>query len=377
MSPRLWLRRMRQWPRWTIIPIGLALAGFAILLGLVLEPAGYALSPTLIEPTPTLPAITYSQGVDTACEDCHFSQDALQASAADPSTASDYYIDPESRTTAHGRLGCLACHGGDGMAQDKEAAHQGLVPDMTAENPQTCLICHEDLPDEMPHDRLRVPHGQIIDHIEKGEPCGVHCSDCHGGVGHGFDPLSGEEYCSMTVCLDCHQEQNLEVQTTDCDACHIGPHDVAVSLTCNDCHTSTETWKEVALGIHPVELPGAHGQVPCFQCHQYPDFKGLNNVCTDCHVSGHTEWGDHDCSTCHDPGATWDLVANTWDEHIEHWDQYKGAHLKVSCDGCHFETYTDLDPNCSTCHAVPESHEGTRSEVECTNCHQADQPWTE
>jgi hypothetical protein len=120
-----------------------------------------------------------------------------------------------------------------------------------------------------------------------------------------------------------------------------------------------------------------HGEMACFDCHQYPNFKGLNNVCTDCHVSGHTEWGDHDCDQCHDPGATWDLVAETWPDHVAHWDQYKGQHLKVTCQGCHFETYTDLDPNCDTCHRVPESHDDGRAGVECTNCHQADEPWGE
>jgi len=353
----------------------LALAGLAILLGLLLEPAAGALSPVYLTPTPTLPAIDYSQNLSGGCHDCHFSLPALQASAADAEGAEAYLIEPESIVTPHGKLGCRACHGGDGSATEKEAAHSGLVADMSAEDPGKCIICHQDLPDEIPNDRLRVPHGTIIDRIEAGEPCGVHCSDCHGGVGHGFDPVSGNVFCSMTVCVGCHQDQNLAVQLADCDACHLGPHDVATSLTCNDCHTSTETWKQVSLGIHPVTLPGIHGKLACFECHQYPNFKGLNNVCTDCHISGHTDWGDHDCATCHDAGKTWDMVASQWDDHVGHWDQYKGQHLKVACKGCHFETYTELDPNCDTCHGVPESHEGGRDTMECVQCHQADQPW--
>jgi hypothetical protein len=376
MSQKLSLRRIRRWPRWTIIPIGLGLAGLAIVLGLLLEPAAGALSPTLVVPTPTMPTVAYSQGESDSCHTCHFSLAALETSSTDPATAEAYHIEPESVVTPHGKLGCLACHGGDGAAQDKETAHQGLVLDMSVQNPEKCVICHQDLPDEIPGDRLRVPHGVIIDRIEQGEPCGVHCSDCHGGVGHGFDPVSGEKHCSMTVCLDCHQEMSLDIQMADCDACHLGPHDVAMALTCNDCHTSTEVWHEVGLGIHPVSLPGKHGETSCFQCHQYPDFKGLNNVCTDCHESGHTGWGDHDCTGCHDPGGTWDMTASTWDGHAEHWDQYKGAHLSVACAGCHFESY-DLDPTCTTCHKVPDSHSEGRADAECTACHQADQPWSE
>ncbi len=374
MSQKLSLR-IGAWPRWTIIPLGLALAGLAIVLALVLEPAAVALSPVFLTPTPTLPAIDYSQGLSDGCHECHFSLAALQASAVDPNSAQAYLIEGESIVTPHGKLGCLACHGGDGSVAEKEAAHQGLVADMSAQDPQKCIICHQDLPDEIPNDRLRVPHGTIIDRIEAGEPCDVHCSDCHGGVGHGFDPISGQIFCSMTVCVGCHQDQNLEVKMVDCDACHLGPHDLAVSLTCSDCHTSTETWEEVAPGIHPVSLPGRHGEVACFQCHQYPNFEGLNNVCADCHVSGHTDWGDQDCAICHDAGATWDIVAFPWDDHVAHWDQYKGQHLRITCKGCHFETYTELDPDCTTCHQVPESHEDGRDTIDCVQCHQADQAW--
>lgn len=376
MSQNLNLERIRRnWPRWTIILIGLGLAALAIVLGLLLEPAADALSPTLVEPTPTMPTIAYSQGLSDGCHDCHFSLAALQDSAADPDKAQANLIEPESIATPHGKLGCLACHGGDGATADKEAAHQGLVADMSTQDPGKCIICHQDLPNEFPNDRLRLPHGEIIRRIEEEEPCDVHCSDCHGGVGHGFDPVSGGKICSMTVCLDCHQERNLEIQMADCDACHLGPHQVAISLPCNDCHASTEMWKGVDQGIHPVALLGKHGETACFECHQYPNFEGLNNVCADCHMSGHTGWDDHDCTGCHDPGATWKLATTTWEGHVERWDQYKGEHLKVTCAGCHLETYADLDPNCDTCHRIPEGHEDGRSEADCTGCHQADQPW--
>jgi len=375
MSQKFSVRRIRQWPRWTIIPFSLGLAMLAIVLGLLLEPAADALSPVLLTPTPTMPAIAYSRGLSDSCHNCHFSLAALEASANDPSTAGEYLIEAESMETPHGKLGCLACHGGDGGSAEKEAAHLGLVADMSAEDPEKCIICHQDLPSEIPADRLQVPHGEIIRRIQAGEPCDVHCSDCHGGVGHGFDPVSGEIFCSMTVCVDCHEERNLAIQMADCDACHLGPHDVASSLTCNDCHTSTQEWHEVDLKIHPVDLEGMHAETTCFECHQHPNFKGLNNVCTDCHMSGHAGWGDHDCASCHDPGATWDMVAEQWDGHVEHWDQYKGKHLEVACAGCHFETYTDLDPNCDTCHRAPESHQDGRAEAACVACHQADRAW--
>ena len=276
MSQKLSLRRIRKWPRWTIIPIGLGLAGLAIVLGLLLEPAASALSPTDVEPTPTMPTIAYSQGISDSCHDCHFSLPALQASAADPDTAETYLIEAESVATPHGKLGCLACHGGDGEATDKEAAHQGLVADMSAQDPEKCVICHQELPDEIP--RRPVARSPRPDHSPASRRANRAMSiaaTAMAASATALIPVSGEMICSMTVCLDCHQEQSLDIQMADCDACHLGPHDVAVSLTCNDCHTSTEVWAEVDLGIHPVELPGKHGETACFQCHQYPDFKGL------------------------------------------------------------------------------------------------------
>ena len=136
MSQNLNPRGIRRWPRWTIIPIALGLAGLVIVLGLLLEPAAGALSPVQVQPTPTMPTIAYSQGESDACHDCHFSLEALEASAEDPSTAQAYLITPESIVTPHGRLGCLACHGGVGEAAGDLARH----PDAGARAPVLVLV---------------------------------------------------------------------------------------------------------------------------------------------------------------------------------------------------------------------------------------------
>jgi hypothetical protein len=367
-------RGIRSWPDWTIIPLGLVLAVVIIVAGMLLASAAASVSPAHEEAEPTMPTIAYSEGISEGCHDCHFSLSALEASAADPGVAGDYLIEAESIATPHGKLGCLACHGGDGKAADKDAGHEGLVADMSVDDPETCVICHEDMPNEFPYDRLSLPHGTLVERILKDEPCDVHCSDCHGGVGHGFDPVSGAKFCSMTVCLDCHQELNLEIQIADCDACHLGPHEAEIPFTCNDCHTSTEVWQEVEASVHPLALEGKHGETACFQCHQYPNFAGLSSTCGDCHESNHTDFAAEDCAGCHEPDGGWTLAAAGWDGHAELWDQYKGQHLKVSCNGCHFEGY-DVDPSCTTCHKVPSSHGDGRGELDCTTCHQADQAW--
>ena len=372
------LRIVRKWPRWSVVPIGLALAGIAVLLGLALEPAGYALAPGKIEPEPTIPAVGYARDISAGCQSCHFASEALQASAADPNTAEQYLIDPSSVQTTHGSLGCVACHKGNGLAEAKEAGHMGLIRDISRTRPGQCIICHTDLPSSFAEGELLVPHDLLEDKIVHGEAETLFCSDCHGEVGHGFDPVTGDVACSMMVCVDCHAEQETcqichqeegggSAEMTGCDLCHEGPHDVAEYLACPCCHTSLSTWQEIDASSHPVELLGLHGEAGCFECHTWPDFHGLNYVCIDCHESGHTEWGDEDCTQCHDPGATWDLVAVTWDRHIEHWDMYRGDHRQVACQGCHFETYTDLDPGCDSCHDLPESHDPEYTK--CWLCH--------
>lgn len=380
MARRFNLKVPKTLPRWSVVPVGLALAAFAVALGLVLEPAGYALSPSKEVPTPTIPAVAYGRSISESCQTCHFSLDLLEASAQDPATANAYLIQPHTMQTPHGSLGCVACHHGKGDQSEKDAAHEGLVADISETHPEQCIICHQDLPTQTEENALRIPHELISNWIAHGEPGTLFCSDCHGGVGHGFDPVSGETTCPMDVCIDCHAKQDecsqchqsgdLTGEPTGemvgCEVCHDGPHDVVTYMVCSCCHTSVTDWAEIHPDSHPIELVGRHAETHCFECHTFPNFNGLRYICTDCHESGH-DWGDDDCTECHDPGATWDLVASTWDKHADFWDMYKGDHLLVACSGCHFETYTGLDPNCDTCHLLPESHEA--SYTECWLCH--------
>jgi len=408
MSRKLGLFRIRQWPRWAIIPLGIGLVGCIVVLGLVLGPVGHALSPQVVEVTPTLQAINYTPPAQSeGCQNCHFSLSALQASAEDPATAEMYLIELSSLAQPHGKLGCVTCHEGNGLAEDKETAHQGLVADMSVDHPDRCLVCHKDLPSEVLVDQLRTPHTTLAGQVQHGDSCKVYCSDCHGAVGHGFDPTSGQTLCPMSTCLnchaqnesclDCHQSNFTSGQVSDgisptgsftttnpvvgdvallpgaesavsgCNVCHIGPHDVSARLSCNCCHTSTTTWDEINLAVHPVPLTGKHGEIDCFDCHRWPNFGGMRYICTDCHEPAHEDWGDHNCTECHEPGGKWEDVVQVWPGHTEYWDQYRGAHLKVDCRGCHFETFTEMNPSCDACHERPESHDPDLTD--CLDCH--------
>jgi len=220
-----------KWPTWIVIVIGFALLVFAVASALLLEPLAQTLSPELT-PTPTIYFIKYARQISHGCEDCHFDRQALTASADAGSDLDAAWIEPQSLAMVHGPLGCVTCHEGDGETDDKTTAHEGLIVDVSLSRPLDCIVCHTELPEVIPGDRLRTPHKIVLDKIEHGE-VDLPCSDCHGGVGHGFDPVSGEVICSMTVCQDCHEQLSVDIQMTDCEGCHIGPHDVSAGLSCD------------------------------------------------------------------------------------------------------------------------------------------------
>jgi hypothetical protein len=345
-----------HWPKWTLVLVAFVLVFATVVVGLILEPLGQALAPTTT-PAPTLASINYARPLSGECENCHFDSEALAASAPSVEELDSYLIESASLQTPHGALGCITCHEGTGNEANREVAHEGLIQDLSESHPEDCLICHRDLPEVIPDDHLRTPHGQIVDAVWEGSACGVLCSDCHGQVGHGFDPVTGEIICPMSVCLDCHVERNLGSELTGCNTCHIGPHDVALALTCKDCHISTDTWRETALGIHPVELTGYHATTDCFSCHDWPNFKNLDYVCSDCHKRPH-EFGNDDCALCHTPVG---------------WVESADALVTGATAFPHPVLGRE---ECRSCHGVvgqqsiPEDHRG-RTNVTCQICHEA------
>lgn len=344
-----------HWPKWTPFLIALALVTVVVIVALIFEPVGLALAPTVI-PRPTLPAINYSRPQSAECETCHFDRSALSASGASQENLERVYIKSASLETIHGSLGCITCHSGTGGTADKDAAHQGLILDLSETHPSDCLLCHRELPAEFPDDNLRTPHGLITDAVWEGSECGILCSDCHGQVGHGFDPVTGEATCSMSVCLDCHQEQNLEASLSDCAACHVGPHGESESLMCKDCHQSTDTWLETIYGDHPVELGGKHSSVGCFSCHRWSSFEGTEYLCSECHERPH-EMGSEDCSVCHTTDG-WDSSATLTAARAAA-SPHPSGDDSIDCADCH---------NLGSQTAMPNDHDGLTNE-NCQICH--------
>lgn len=174
-----------------------------------------------------------------------------------------------------------------------------------------------------------------------------------GGVGHGFDPVSGEVVCPMGVCLDCHEERNLDTQLEDCIVCHIGPHDVDLTLNCSYCHTSTETWSEYHIVEHLVELVGKHAEAWCFRCHEPTTVPHFGEVCEDCHTPARFK----------DATLPPEL----------HPMPLVGAHQRATCAACHAEGTQMAKYICTNCHRPPKNH----LEEACDICHTPEEGWSE
>lgn len=326
--------------RWTVAVSGLILLSLTIAPVLLLQPLAQAKTPAS-EASLTASTETYALVQSVSCRDCHLDQTALALAGAKGDELARLTIEPASYLNPHGRLGCVTCHQGTGDTEDAEAAHVGLIADPSLGHRQGCLSCHPELPDEFPQDRLRTPHNEVI----HGPDTAVSCSDCHGGVGHGFDPVSGDVICPMSICLDCHLSRQLDSEFSDCYICHLGPHDV-VTLECGACHRSTERWQEVDRADHSVDLVGKHAEAQCFDCHVRPNFSGLRYICSACHQRAH-DFGSENCTECHSPAADW-KTARLGEEHPFPQD-HNGT--SGTCTLCHpggdLNTYS-----CETCHKL-------------------------
>ncbi len=279
------------WSRKTAVA---AICGMVVLTGcsvVVLQPLALA-EAARDEDVPQVVSTTIPPGV--TCMDCHTDAAALEAAGAEVSEVDLLLVDLPPASSPHDEIDCVTCHHGSEAEEDMDAVHARVIADPSVGDYGTCLACHRDLPDEFPEDRLQTPH----DEFTHGVAADVYCSDCHGAVGHGFDPVSGDVICPMDVCLDCHIELQLDAQLADCTACHVGPHDPIAGMGCSDCHTSVETWAPDAAD-HIVALEGRHAEAQCLACHQGQE-QPESFECTLCHEPPE---GDHHvgaaCQMCH------------------------------------------------------------------------------
>jgi Ni/Fe-hydrogenase subunit HybB-like protein len=323
---------------------GGALVLLALTVVLLLQPATQARAGRSHAEAVPSGAVSPREG---ECQTCHQDGQALANAGVDRNSLDQYAVEPLPAEAVHGAIRCVTCHYGDRLAEDTEVAHAGVVNDPSVGDAGVCVACHPDLPDEFPQDRLRTPHSALA----HGETVGVSCSDCHGAVGHGFDPVSGEIICPMGVCLDCHQERNLDSELSECDACHVGPHDPVPAFECSACHQSTGDWGVVEMASHPVDLAGGHAQAACSDCHPDAAFdRVVGTQCADCHESPNDTHYGPICQDCHTPASF--QGARLPDHPVT----LEGYHKSAPCASCHVDGQPPPEYTCECCHERPDNH---------------------
>jgi len=229
-------------------------------------------------------------------------------------------VSQEFTDSEHGQVGCTECHAGNGDAQDKTAAHKGMIPQPSFNNlDDACGDCHDEIVQGVSQSLhfslstfttiMASRTGGNDAHLDMAQE--RHCGDCHtscGGchvsrpknVGGGF--VDGHNFNKRPSILE---------QCTACHGSRVGNeymgkrgqgdvHALKGNMHCVACHTQEELHAPA-----PADLPGR------YHLAQKPE-------CTDCHK---------------------DLEKGSIRDHEIHAG-------KVQCQVCHSQTYT----NCYSCH---------------------------
>jgi hypothetical protein len=232
---------------------------------------------------------------------------------------------------------CLACHI---TIAERIAAKRGVHRDVTGD----CEACHQE-------------HQGVEADIRPLDPADF---DHVAETGFAFE---GKHAGPAKNCPACHKVRSYMANQRDCGFCHAEPHQGAMPLGCQACHTPAG-WTSIARGFHKAgtfPLEGRHLEVPCASCHLNGVYKGTPGRCYDCHWIRRqddryrTALGT-DCENCHRP-VSWTAVR--WDHALQTGLALNGAHRNLSCDSCHKNgNFHLLSFDCYSCHR--EDYESTK-----------------
>lgn len=367
-------------------PLGLKLAGAALLLVMIFSLAGgnqifIPGSLSAINRTGVVRGgVTAHVALNSDCAACHtapWSSKSMNDLCINCHT--EIQIDLNDPASLHGTLQaveCRACHtehrGAEGYLTEivrleidhnlfgfSLAAHK-----ITADNQSfACQDCHTERLARFEPTRCETCHRNNEDRfvtIHAGK-FGADCQACHDGSDNfskdRFDhnqlifPLFGKH--ANVECIDCHTGmRNLagfNEAPTDCAGCHEpdNPHPTNFGTDCARCH-NTEGWATEIFDhdLSAFKLTGKHLQVKCAQCHVNNVFRGTPQDCVSCHLQDDLHRGQFgsDCALCH--------TTESWKrgpfEHTFPLDH--GGFGTIACISCHtipgnFQVYT-----CYTCH---------------------------
>ena len=249
---------------------------------------------------------------------------------------------------------CVACHRGD---YDRSAN-----PPHSPGFPTTCATCHTVdgwKGAKLDHDATRFPL--------TGSHRTVTCAGCHADNVYRGKP---------TACAACHQSKFAATTRP--------PHAASgIPNTCESCHATT-AWTPSTFnhGATRFPLSGAHLTASCSACHGDGVYRGKPTTCISCHqkdydavtVPPHASLGySKICGDCHASMTTWKGAAFN---HQTFAFPLTGAHLSVSCLGCHADNVFRGKPtSCVSCHQAKYAattnppHSASGFSTACESCH--------
>jgi hypothetical protein len=335
--------------------------------------------------------VTGYTGTSQICSDCH-------KNAYDQSTNPNH---SEIGLT----LSCANCHDSKGwtpssfnhestgfvLAGKHNLINCNLCHTSSAVKPaQDCFSCHT------------ANYNNAPDHLSQSYP--TDCAMCHNSTdwkqtdfNHSTTdfPLTGAHI--TTACADCHKDGYTSTSTA-CNSCHsqdytstANPNHVSLglSVTCNDCHTTSPGWSPATFAIHNTYyvLQGAHAVIKdnCTVCHSN-DYNNTPNTCYGCHQSDynnttnptHSSSGfSTGCEDCHSQSA-W--KPSTFDHDNQYFPIYSGEHRGEwdACSDCHEEQSDFSIFTCISCHEhnkteMDDEHRGINNyqyvSTACYDCH--------
>lgn len=314
----------------------------------------------------------------TQCQSCHSTQAWL------PVTTFDHTTTRFALTGQHASVACARCHT-ELISRKKD---QPLVfstkpfddckPCHTSPHRQRltalkCQSCHSTVgwmtALSQPFDHTRTAFPLV------GKHATVSCQQCHSLAGHA--PFAQAFLLPHETCMSCHRDY------------HRGQFAKTSANDCTRCHTervfkpSTFTFEHHKRTRFP--LTGAHGAVPCSQCHQgrngvEAEFQFASLKCEACHQDQHrgqfaSVMTELSCAMCHST-LEWNIQAFN---HAQTRFPLVGKHTAVPCVQCHKERlvggvkvmqYQGIPGDCQACH--PDVHAdqfAKEGRTACSACH--------
>ena len=323
------------------------------------------------------------------CSSCHTVEDWM-------TTTFDHSRSVYPLTGRHRQVECRRCH----VAVTDPASTAGETYRLLrGVKYATCVDCHEDKHEgrlgptcvgchvtdgwksmqqsKFDHARTRYPL--------EGKHSAVRCEQCHL-------PGAPLTVAGFDRCATCHRDTHLGqfAQREDrgaCEACHV----------VTGFRPSRYTLAAHQRSSFPLE--GAHGAIPCDQCHRMVEpvsllasatateptmrFRFDSALCVDCHDDPHRGKLDRymtggGCEQCHTV-ESWARITFDHDQTRFRLDE---AHVKPSCGQCHRRgdadgpdalQWTGFGERCLDCHPDPHYGQFDRSgqSADCKRCHQS------